>query len=171
MATNLNEKFVQYAQLSHFKTKQDEFNAGLYAKKADLTTVFRYKGTVDTFADLPASDQVVGDTYNVVAADVAHNVKAGDNVVWNGTDWDVLSGIFDINAAVKVQAETMTAGTKVATITIDGVPTEINVPKVTATATDTAGYKAATISVNGTDVDVYVPVCTDDDIDAMFAGA
>lgn len=164
-----NEKLINVDMLQYFKGKQDAYNEGIYAKKADLTTVFRYKGTVDNFADLPAADQVVGDTYNVANADNTNNVKAGDNVVWNGTAWDVLSGIFDINDAVKVQAETMTAGTKVATITVNGVDTEINVPAVTAASEASAGIKLATITIDGAATEVYAEVAENTDIDALFA--
>ena len=66
-----------------------------------LTGAFHYKGSVDTFVELPATAKV-GDTYNVKTADVENNVKAGDNVVWCEIDgigyWDVLSGIVDLSA-------------------------------------------------------------------------
>lgn len=31
-------------------------------------------------------------------ADKANNIKAGDNVAWTGTEWDVLSGVVDLSA-------------------------------------------------------------------------
>ena len=66
-----------------------------------ITGVFYYKGSVDTFAELPVTAKV-GDTYNVKTADTENNVKAGDNVVWcevGGVGhWDVLSGIVDLSA-------------------------------------------------------------------------
>ena len=66
-----------------------------------ITGVFYYKGSVDTFAELPTTAKV-GDTYNVKIADAENNVKAGDNVVWCEIDgvghWDVLSGIVDLSA-------------------------------------------------------------------------
>lgn len=72
-----------------------------YAKKSDIASVYKYKGTVSTYAELPSSDQQVGDTYNVEAADASHNVKAGDNVSWNGTAWDVLAGTVDLSGYVE----------------------------------------------------------------------
>lgn len=72
-----------------------------YAKKSDIASVYKYKGTVSTYAKLPSSDQQVGDTYNVEAADASHNVKAGDNVSWNGTAWDVLAGTVDLSGYVE----------------------------------------------------------------------
>ena len=76
-----------------------------YAKSADLTTVLTYKGTVATYADLPvAADNKVGDVYNVTAADADHNLNAGENVAWNGADWDNLGGVTDLSG--KVDKET-----------------------------------------------------------------
>lgn len=78
------------------------------ADKADLASVYKYKGSVETVADLPASNNVEGDVYNVAKAgtigsgDTAVKVKAGDNVAWvqpkNATGyWDVLSGIENLS--------------------------------------------------------------------------
>lgn len=67
-----------------------------YAKKTDITAVFRYKGTVATYSALP-TDAEVGDVYNITAADQTNHIKAGDNVVWNGTEWDNLSGILEMD--------------------------------------------------------------------------
>lgn len=72
-----------------------------YAKKSDLTTVYKYRGSVDAYADLPTNGQAVGDVYNVVAADSAHGINAGDNVAWNGNTWDNLSGVVDLTAYIK----------------------------------------------------------------------
>ena len=63
-----------------------------------VNAVYRYKGTKANYAALPAkSENKTGDVWNVETADTAHNVKAGDNVVWNGSDWDVLSGVLDLS--------------------------------------------------------------------------
>lgn len=71
-----------------------------YAKSADISTVYKYKGKVATYSALPTADQVAGDVYNVEAADATNGINAGDNVVWNGTDWDNLSGIVDLSGYV-----------------------------------------------------------------------
>lgn len=72
-----------------------------YAKKSDISTAFRYKGSVDTYSALPTNGVAVGDVYNITAADTVHGVKAGDNVAWNGNDWDNLSGVVDLSAYLK----------------------------------------------------------------------
>lgn len=68
-----------------------------YATKSDISSVYKYKGSVETYANLPSSGQTTGDVYNVETADSSHGVKAGDNVAWNGTAWDVLSGTVDLS--------------------------------------------------------------------------
>lgn len=58
--------------------------------------VYHYKGSVAKYSDLPESASS-GDVYNIEAADKAHGIKAGDNVAWNGTAWDVLAGTVDLS--------------------------------------------------------------------------
>lgn len=68
---------------------------------AKLTSAVTYKGTVASYSALPTSGQTTGDMYNITAADSSHGIKAGDNVVWNGTDWDVQSGTVDLSGCVQ----------------------------------------------------------------------
>ena len=62
-----------------------------------VSSVYKYKGTVSTYGDLPSTDLVVGDVYNIETADSTHGIDAGDNVAWNGTTWDVLAGTIDLS--------------------------------------------------------------------------
>ena len=70
---------------------------------AKVASVYKYKGSVNSYADLPTADQVEGDVYNVATADAAHGIKAGDNVAWVAVKgdveahWDVLAGIVDLS--------------------------------------------------------------------------
>lgn len=64
-------------------------DAADYAKKTDLTNVYKYKGSVATYAELPATGNVTGDVWNVESD--------GMNYAWNGTAWDNLGTIFTIN--------------------------------------------------------------------------
>lgn len=74
---------------------------------AKVSSVYHYKGTVSAYADLPSSGQEVGDVWNVETADSSHGIKAGDNVAWTGTEWDVLAGEIDLSAyATKTELET-----------------------------------------------------------------
>lgn len=77
---------------------------GVYALKTEISTIYRYKGTVATYDQLPVASQVVGDAYNVASDDKSHGIKAGDNVVWNGTYWDNLSGYVDLSPYLTSEA-------------------------------------------------------------------
>lgn len=62
-----------------------------------VSTVYKYKGSVDNYSDLPTENNQVGDTYNIINADPTHDIKAGDNVAWTGTEWDKLGGDIDLS--------------------------------------------------------------------------
>ena len=80
--------------------------AETYATKSEISAAFIYKGSKDTYAELPTSGNKVGDVWNIVAADPTHGVKAGDNVAWNGTAWDVLGGVTDLSAYFNKNTDT-----------------------------------------------------------------
>lgn len=66
-----------------------------YAVAADVASAVKWKGQVQTYSDLPTNAST-GDMYNVLAADTSVPLNAGDNVVWNGSSWDVLAGLVEI---------------------------------------------------------------------------
>lgn len=74
------------------------------AAQLGLATVYKYKGAVETYANLPTSGQQVGDVYNVKQADPDHNIKAGDNVAWDGKKWDILAGDTDLSGYAQLNA-------------------------------------------------------------------
>lgn len=80
------------------------------AEQLGLTTVYQYKGSVATYADLPTTGQKVGDVWNVETADPDHGIKAGDNVAWDGAQWDILGGNHDLSGYAQLNlANTFTA--------------------------------------------------------------
>lgn len=110
-----------------------------YAKLTDITSAYRYKGTVNNYSDLPTTHKV-GDVYNIKNADAANNIKAGDNVVWNGTEWDNLSGVVDLSAYLtKPEADKLYLainGNAVSATTVNGHTVNSDVPS-NAKFTDT----------------------------------
>lgn len=62
--------------------------------KAKLVNIYTYKGSKDTYAELP-SDAVAGDVWNVAEAHEGH--PAGTNYAWTGTEWDALAGSIDLS--------------------------------------------------------------------------
>lgn len=80
------------------------------AAQLGLATVYKYKGSVATYADLPTTGQKVGDVWNVETADPDHGIKAGDNVAWDGAQWDILGGNHDLSGYAQLNlANTFTA--------------------------------------------------------------
>lgn len=75
---------ADYAKLSQFG------DASTYALKSDISTTYKYKGSVATVANLPSSENTAGDVYNVE--------DTGMNYAWTGTAWDALGGMFEISA-------------------------------------------------------------------------
>lgn len=68
-----------------------------YAKKDDISKVYKYKGTKTNYSELTTSGNNIGDVWNITNADTANHIKAGDNVVWDGSKWDNLSGTVDLS--------------------------------------------------------------------------
>lgn len=76
---------------------QTQVNAGLQS----LTSAVKYRGSVASFTALPTSGQSTGDMYNIKAAGGTDAngtaIRAGDNVVWNGSGWDDQAGTVDLS--------------------------------------------------------------------------
>lgn len=114
--------------------------------KTALTSVLVYKGSVDNYANLPITEQKLGDVYNIANADIVHGINAGDNVAWNGTGWDILAGTVDLTSySTTIQVENKI------TIAKQEVIDEI--------IANTTNVQASTINgnilVNGTETVVY----------------
>ena len=108
--TNLTEKITTVA--NNLATHEADFNNPhkVTAKQLGLTTVYQYKGSVATYANLPTTGQKVGDVWNIETADPDHGIKAGDNVAWDGAQWDTLGGNHDLSGYAQLNsANTFTA--------------------------------------------------------------
>lgn len=108
--TDLTEKITTVA--NNLATHEADFSNPhkVTAEQLGLTTVYQYKGSVATYADLPTTGQEVGDVWNVETADPDHGIKAGDNVAWDGAQWDTLGGNHDLSGYAQLNsANTFTA--------------------------------------------------------------
>ena len=108
--TDLTEKITTVA--NNLATHEADFSNPhkVTAEQLGLTTVYQYKGSVATYADLPTTGQKVGDVWNVETADPDHGIKAGDNVAWDGAQWDILGGNHDLSGYAQLNsANTFTA--------------------------------------------------------------
>lgn len=90
--------FVQTALGDYTKTSDLSAN---YALKSEITGVYRYKGSVAAYANLPSSGQETGDVYNVETN--------GQNYAWTGSAWDSLGEIFTITSVTNAEIDTIVA--------------------------------------------------------------
>lgn len=109
--TDLTEKINTVA--TDLTTHEADYNNPhkVTAEQLGLATVYTYKDSVATYADLPTTGQKIGDVYNVETADPDHGIKAGDNVAWNGTKWDVLAGNHDLSGYATLAGDNDFTGT------------------------------------------------------------
>lgn len=121
------------------------------AAQLGLATVYKYKGSVETYADLPTSNQQIGDVYNVKQADPDHNIETGDNVAWDGTAWDILAGDTDLSGYAQLNsANTFTAANTF----------RANIAVSNGTAAGTAGSISLGISPTGETVQTRISTDT-----------
>lgn len=102
LTTQYRLEFATTTMLNRAKSYTDQ------QINAKLSSALKYKGSKDTYADLPKTGNQVGDVWNVVAA--YGNTHAGTNWAWNGTIWDPLGGTIDLTNYVTAPAAFTTAG-------------------------------------------------------------
>lgn len=102
LTTQYKLEFATTTMLNRAKSYTDQ------QINAKLSSALKYKGSKDTYADLPKTGNQVGDVWNVVAA--YGNAHAGTNWAWNGTIWDPLGGTIDLTNYVTAPAAFTTAG-------------------------------------------------------------
>ena len=134
-----------------------------YATKAELNnsiaSVYRYKGSVATYANLPTG-ATTGDVYNVEAA--YDKVPAGTNWAWNGSTWDALAGSVDLTGYVPVEAGKGLSSndfTDALKKKLDGITDSAD--SVSFSRSLTSGTKIGTITINGTATDLYCQTNSD----------
>ena len=71
------------------------------ALKSELSSVYRFKGSVTNFASLPAEGNEAGDVWNVEAT--------GMNYAWTGTEWDALGESFQIESISNEEIDAIAA--------------------------------------------------------------
>lgn len=88
-------------KLDSFKDVEDEINS-------KISSVYKVRGTKDTYADLPTEGNTIGDVYNVIAAN--GNTPAGTNYVCTASagtreeQWDALGGTIDLSGYVSASS-------------------------------------------------------------------
>lgn len=110
-----------------------------------LTSVYTYKGSKDTYANLPATGNNVGDVWNVE--------DTGNNYAWNGTNWDSLSAnVLDSTGNSTVQAMSQKATTEELNKKVnisDNFVKVFTIPNGTSSGTLTADVKQKLCNPDG----------------------
>lgn len=81
--------------------------ADTYAKKSDIASMYKYKGSVATESALPSTGVTTGDVYNIEAE--SSYGPAGSNVAWTGEAWDSLGGLFTITSITNAEINALFA--------------------------------------------------------------
>lgn len=100
------------AKTSETNAAASEAEAKTAAQRAEVAaaeteTLYHYRGTVQTYQDLP-TNAVQGDTYNVIEA--YGDFGTGTNFAWNGEVWDSLGGTFDTSNFAKLDSNNTFTG-------------------------------------------------------------
>lgn len=132
---------------------QTQVNNGLQS----LTSAVKYRGSVASFSALPTSGQSVGDMYNIKAAGGTDAngtvIRAGDNVVWNGSGWDDQAGTVDLsNYYTKSEVNKAVISTTVSNDTITFIHKDAS--KSTVTVNNVAHAGKASQDDKGQTIDV-----------------
>ena len=160
-----------------------------------LGSTFTYKGTKETYTDLPTEGNKVGDVWNIKSVGATASVdrygttiKAGDNVVWGEADgtvaagWDVLSGVMsglatnEEFAALQGQVNTLNKfadGNFVASIkgSVKGKKgATLQIAINPTTATPATGKSAVTMELDTTTLDETIKTIQEDISRAMGHG-
>lgn len=88
---------ADYSKLAGFSAADD------YAKKTDITGLYKYKGSKASYSLLPTTGNEVGDVWNIE--------DTGMNYAWTGKAWDALGAMFEIQSITNTEIDTITADT------------------------------------------------------------
>lgn len=72
-------------------------DAGNYALKSDLASVYKYKGSKASYSALPTTGNTAGDVWDVE--------DTGMNYAWNGSEWDPLGMSITIETITNAQID------------------------------------------------------------------
>lgn len=117
--------------------------------KTDLGSALTYKGSVDTYDQLP-EEAAVGDTWNVAQA--YQTYPAGTNYAWTGTAWDALGGSVDLSGYQTKSDDTLATSAK----TVVGAINELNTQVTTNTSSIAANTASITALEDGTSEEIDV---------------
>lgn len=118
--------------LTNYYKKSETYNKTEIDSK--ISSVYKYKGSVASYEDLPSEDLTIGDVYNVETD--------GSNYAWDGVTWDKLGGDVDLsNYYNKTQTDNLLSG-KVDTTTLNDYYTKTRTDELLGGKVDTSTYNS-----------------------------
>lgn len=118
--------------LTNYYKKSETYNKTEIDSK--ISSVYKYKGSVASYEDLPSEDLTIGDVYNVETD--------GSNYAWNGVTWDKLGGDVDLsNYYNKTQTDNLLSG-KVDNTTLNDYYTKTRTDELLGGKVDTSTYNS-----------------------------
>ena len=103
------------------QTEVTQLSEALEEVEAKVSSVYRFRGSVATYNDLPTEGNVQGDVWNVE--------DTGANYAWDGTKWDKLSETIDLTPYLTKEDAADTYATK---ITVNGKQNQLNPKQLAA---------------------------------------
>ena len=97
------------------QTEVTQLSEALEEVEAKVSSVYRFRGSVATYNDLPTEGNVQGDVWNVE--------DTGANYAWDGTKWDKLSETIDLTPYLTKEDA---ADTYATIITVNGKQNQLN---------------------------------------------
>ena len=118
--------------LTNYYKKSETYNKTEIDSK--ISSVYKYKGSVASYEDLPSEDLTIGDVYNVETN--------GSNYAWDGVTWDKLGGDVDLSSYYnKTQTDNLLSG-KVDNTTLNDYYTKTRTDELLGGKVDASTYNS-----------------------------
>ncbi len=128
-----NLSYANITDLSNYFTQEQTRSYVLTQINSAVSSVFKYKGSLDSISDLPTSDVLTGYVYNIkteftttdnFTEGAGYKYGAGTNVVYGqNSKWDVLAGLVDLSPYATTSALNSGLANKVDKVSGQGLST------------------------------------------------
>ena len=123
------------------QTEVTQLSQALEEVEAKVSSVYRFRGSVATYNDLPTEGNVQGDVWNVE--------DTGANYAWDGTKWDKLSETVDLTPYLTKEDAADTYATK---ITVNGKQDALTAEQLAAVNSGITAEKVASYDAYAADI-------------------
>ena len=124
----------------------DITNDSGFITSADITDVYKYKGTKANYSELPTTNNVVGDVWNVTNA--YNDYPEGTNFAWDGSTWDALGGSVDLSGYVPtsttINGQALTSNIVLTANDVNALPSSTVIPDQLSDLSDDSTHRTVT---------------------------